>query len=1215
MASTSTMFMYHLTLQPPTAVTQAIVGQFARTKEQQILMAAGSRITLYRPDSQVGKLFPILSHDVFGVVRKMATFRLAGSGKGSDSGRLVILEYQPQVNRFDQLRADTFGKSGIRRVVPGEFVASDAKGRCVMVASVEKNKLVYVMSREIRQDHVVASGSDLIVSSPLEAHTPATLVFALIGLDVGHDNPIFATLEVDYKESDLDSTGVAFHNIEKQLVYYELDLGLNHVVRKWSDTVDRTANILFQVPGGDDGPSGVLVCSEDNITYRHHNQDALRVAIPRRRALTEDPNRRRYITAGVMHKMKDQFFFLLQAEDGDVFRLTIDMKQTQEGKTSLDAERLNIKYFDTLPVATSLCVLKNGFLFAACENGDHHLYTFLSLGDDDEETVFESGDFPAEPTEPYNPPFYEPRAHMNVAVAESIKNMSPNMDSKVLNLLANADSPQIYSVCGSGARSSFRTLKYGLETSELAESGLPSTPSAVWATKIHKDDPHHSYIVLSFTNSSLVLTVGETVEEASDTGFLDKGTPTLAVQLIGDDLLVQVHPRGIRYILSNGAVRDWKAPQHRTVVAASTNEQQIAVALSSGEIIYFEADADGAVHESSDKFQSDGTVTCLSLGEVPPGRLRSGFLAIGSDDSTVRILSLDPEEPMITKSLQALSASPISLLMMPMEDSSGGTTLYLHIGLYNGLYLRTMVDETTGELEHTRVRFLGGRPVKLTRVTIKERSALLALSTRPWLAYSDEQTKMVTLNPMDFEFLEGACNFSSSQCPEGMVGISNQSLKIFSVENLSNNYIVESIPLPYTPRAFVQFPEQPIFFVIGSDNNTLAPATKTRLLNEAATNGTPNTVTQELPPEHFGHPRGVQHWASQIQVVDPLDAKSIIASVDLDSNEAAVSLALVPFASQDGETFLLVGTGKDMVATPRSYTCGFIHVYRTSENFRLLTFIHKTQLDHPPYSMVPFTDRLLTGVGRDLMIFDLGMKQLLRKTRMRCGQSNITGIQTQGHRIIISDDRESITYAAYKQGDNKIIPFADDTTARWTTASAMVDYDTVAGGDKFGNVWLLRCPREASDEADEEGTTALLTHRPYLRGTATRLELMIHFFVQDIPMAIHKTPLIPGGSEVLVWTGLQGTIGVLAPFVAREQVDWFRNLEDHMKQEEPPLSGRDHLIYRGYYAPVKNVIDGDLCERFLTLPHDKKATIAGHMDEEVVEMERKIQEARTRVAF
>jgi len=82
MATTSTMFMYSLTLRPPSAVTQAIIGQFAGTKEQQILTAQGSRLVLQRLDGALGKVVPMVSHDVFGIIRTLAAFRLAGSNRG-----------------------------------------------------------------------------------------------------------------------------------------------------------------------------------------------------------------------------------------------------------------------------------------------------------------------------------------------------------------------------------------------------------------------------------------------------------------------------------------------------------------------------------------------------------------------------------------------------------------------------------------------------------------------------------------------------------------------------------------------------------------------------------------------------------------------------------------------------------------------------------------------------------------------------------------------------------------------------------------------------------------------------------------------------------------------------------------------------------------------------------------------------------------------------
>lgn len=649
-------------------------------------------------------------------------------------------------------------------MIPGQFLAADPKGRACLIASVEKNKLVYVLNRN--------SQAELTISSPLEAHKPGVLVFSMVALDVGYANPVFAALETEYTEADQDSSGQAAREAETQLVYYELDLGLNHVVRKWSEPVDQTSMLLFQVPGGNDGPSGVLVCGEENITYRHSNQEAFRVPIPRRKGATEDPQRKRCVVAGVMHKLKNSaglFFFLLQTEDGDLFKLTIDMVEDADGNATGEVERLKIKYFDTVPVASSLCILKSGFLYVASEFGNHHFYQFEKLGDDDEELEFSSDNFPTDPQASYDPVYFYPRPNENLALVESIDSMNPLTDCKVANL-TEEDAPQIYSVCGSGARSTFRTLKHGLEVNEIVASELPGNPSAVWTTKLRSDDQYDAYIVLSSTNSTLVLSIGETVEQVSDTGFLD-GVTTLAVQQLGEDGLIQVHPKGIRHI-RNGRVNEWSSPQHRSIVAAATNSRQVAIALSSGEIVYFEMDEDGSLAEYDEKKEMFGTVTCLSLGEVPEGRQRSSFLAVGCDDRTVRVLSLDPDSTLENKSVQALSAAPSSLNIMAMEDSSsGGSTLYLHIGLHSGVYLRTVLDEITGELTDTRQKFLGPKPVKLFQVSVQGSTCVLALSSRSWLGYSDPLTRGFMMTPLDYAELEWGWNFSSEQCVESMVGI------------------------------------------------------------------------------------------------------------------------------------------------------------------------------------------------------------------------------------------------------------------------------------------------------------------------------------------------------------------------------------------------------------------------------------------------------------
>ncbi|KAH9907364.1 Pre-mRNA-splicing factor rse-1 [Xylariomycetidae sp. FL2044] len=1140
------MFLYSLSIKPPTVITHAIIGQFSGTKEQQILTASSSRLTLYRPDPTLGKIVTLVSHDVFSIIRSIASFRLPGSPKdyiivGADSGRIAVLEYIAPQNRLSTVHLEAFGRSAVRRVVPGQYLAADPRGRACLIASVEKDKFVYILNRNVQ--------AELTISSPLGVHQPGVIVFSLVALDVGYANPVFASLETRYSDLEYDTSGQASPDVE--LVYYELDLGLNHVVRKWSEPVDPSSSLLFEVPGGKDGPSGVLVCGEESITYRHSNQEAFRMLIPRRRGATENPQRKRTIVSGVVHKLKntpEAFFFLLQTEDGDLFKVTLDMHEDSDGNSTGEVRRIKAIYFDTIPVANSLCILKSGFLFTASEFGNHQFYQFEKLGDD-QAPEFTSDGVSIDAHAVYQPTYFDPRPLENLTLVEDIDSMNPLLDCQVANFAG--DAPQIYSVCGNGARSRFRMLKHGLEVNEIVVSDLPAKFSAVWTTKLAKNNEYDAYIILTSSSDTLVMSIGEEVKQVDDSGLLTS-VNTMAIQQMGDDGIVQIYSKGIRHI-RNGHITEWPVPQHRSIIMTTTNEQQIAIALSSGEIVYFEMDGN-SLAEYDDRQQMFGTVTCLSLGQVPEGRLRSSFLAVGCDDCTVRILSVDPESTLQTKSVQALTASPSMLNIIAMTESSGGSRLYLHIGLHSGVYLRTALDEITGELSDTRQRFLGLKAVKLFQITIKGQACVLALSSKSWLGYVDP-VKGFMMTPLSYEPLEWGWNFSSEQCMEGIVGIHSNFLRIFSIDNLRDNLVQRSLPLTYTPRRLVKHPVGPYFYTIESEFNTLAPELREQLLADPqVTNGHRNI----LPPEDFGHPRGYGRWASCISVVDPLH-EQVLQKLDLEANEAATSVAVVPFTSQDGESFLVVGTGKDMVVDPRQFSAGFIHIYRFHEDGKELEFVHKTKVEEPPISIIPFQGRLAAGIGKVVRIYDLGLRQLLRKAEAAVAPGLITSLQSQGNRIIVGDVQH----------------------------------------DKFGNLWMVRCPDKVSKEADLIADP--LSHsRGYLSGAPNRLSLKCHFFAQDIPTSLTKTNLVTG---------------VLIPFVSREDAEFFQTLEMHMRTEDPSLVGRDHLMYRGYYTPVKSVIDGDLCERYSLLPTDKKHTIAGELSRSVEEVQRKISDARTRSAF
>ena len=63
---------------------------------------------------------------------------------------------------------------------------------------------------------------------------------------------------------------------------------------------------------------------------------------------------------------------------------------------------------------------------------------------------------------------------------------------------------------------------------------------------------------------------------------------------------------------------------------------QVVIALSGGELIYFELSIQGQLLEV-DKKDLAGDVACLDVAPVPEGRQRSRFLAVASYDSTVTV--------------------------------------------------------------------------------------------------------------------------------------------------------------------------------------------------------------------------------------------------------------------------------------------------------------------------------------------------------------------------------------------------------------------------------------------------------------------------------------------------------------------------------------------------------------------------------------------------
>jgi splicing factor 3B subunit 3 len=146
--------------------------------------------------------------------------------------------------------------------------------------------------------------------------------------------------------------------------------------------------------------------------------------------------------------------------------------------------------------------------------------------------------------------------------------------------------------------------------------------------------------------------------------------------------------------------------------------------------------------------------------------------------------------------------------------------------------------------------------------------------------------------------------------------------------------------------------------------------------------------------KQVGYPRAPS-WAGALRILDPSSNKTH-QLVELDADEVGVALEVVVFADRGADVFLAVGTVVGFNLHPASGagetrvgTEARIRVYRfvAAPHTQRLELVSVTKVHDVPSSLCAFDGRLLAGVGTSLVLYDLGLKQLLRKCELKGARS------------------------------------------------------------------------------------------------------------------------------------------------------------------------------------------------------------------------------------
>ncbi|RLV93793.1 Pre-mRNA-splicing factor RSE1 [Spathaspora sp. JA1] len=1121
----SQLYLYNLTLKDSTHYTHTLLGQFHPKSPtiQYLILVSPTHLTLLEPNSDTGKLETIHSQRVIGVINQASVVRIDELDYvvlTSDSGNLTILKYDG--TKFIARDNLPMCKNGWGRTYPGEFLAVDYASRCVFVGAIERNKLIYKLD----------SGE---LSSPIEVHS-GSVCLSVCALDQGFDNnPCFACLEIE------DDVIV--------LNYYQLDLGLNHIIKTRAEEIPQDCSYVVGLPSH---IGGVLLLGTNWLAIESRNERTRKLLpLPRRKG--QDT----IITTHILHRLKKNhdFFILIQSQLGDLFKIVVDYDQDRE-----IVRDVTVSYFDTIPPCISLNIFKSGFLFANVLNNDKLLYQFEKLGETSTTTIKLSTH--TDHTDEVNLTL---KALDNLALIDIHESLTPILDAKYSSNLSVLSSHYLKQVIR------------GIPTSTLVSSPIPFIPTSIFTTKLTMTSEYDSYLVVtsSLVSTTLVLSLGEVVEEVEDSKLITD-QHTLAIQQIGRSSLIQVYTTGIRHIGTK--VTDWYSPGGITIIQASTNNNQVIIAMSNCEVVYFEVDFDDQLIEYQQRLELSSSITSLCLGDT------AKVAVIGCSDETIQVVSLDESDCLEVKSLQALSSNATSLIMI--DD-------VVHIGMENGVIAKSRLDRK--QLRDTRVQYLGSRPILMSKLTIGDQTSILAISNnKAWISYTQKTTNTWKVMPLlDIDIID-ASSFTSEEM-QGIVGIQGNELVIFQLGNNEDDEeeaefdfnrewtIKKQVRLRYTPRNMIVDKDKT--YIVETQYGITSPYNQ-------------EDIDQDYY-DAFGYERAKNGTASCIQVVQD---ESIVQSIEIE--HTIISMTKVTFKN---EPCLIIGITTNQKYLPTSHDECYLYTYTLEPELKLL---HKTKLSYKPTVLLAFNNRLIVGSGNHIFLYELGKSQLLRKsTSIISYLSNINSIlHIESNRIVITDASSScISYAKYDSGLNQFIPFADDVTKRQITAITSLDYDTVVSGDKFGNIRINRLDQDISRQSDE--SWSLVKHTDGLfNSTSSKLSNLATIYVHDIPVKLLKV------DDAIIWTGLMGTITGLLPLLTTSEVEWLNKLQISMRNHTSfNILDKDHLKSRSYYDPVKCIIDGDLLEMYHILSQQDKLSISRSINRSPGEIEKKLESLRNRI--
>ncbi|KAL5060463.1 hypothetical protein RYX36_032067 [Vicia faba] len=554
------------------AILQVLYANLRSPSSNDVVFGKETSIELVVIDED-GNVQTVCDQPVFGIIKDLAVlpwnekFRARRppqtQGKDllvalSDSGKLSLLTFCNEMNRFFPITHVQLSDPGHMRNIPGRMLAIDSSG-CFIAASAYEDRLALfsmstsMIGNDIIDERIIYPSEGertAIASRAMQKTSISGTIWSMcfISLDIrqpsNEHNPVLAII--------LNRNGAAQN--ELLLLEWNVKAHTVSVISQYVDTGPLAHNIV-EVPNSL-GLAFLFRAGDVLLMDFRDPHNPLCVYKTCLNILPFAMEEQTYMDDSCkLHDLDDEGFSvaacaLLQLSDFDPMCIDSDSGNTNSGPKyicSWSWEPENLKVPRMI-----FCVDTGEFfmieVFVDYDGPKFSLSECLYKGLPCKELLWVKGGYLASMVEMGDSVVLKLRDG-RLSFTNLIQNISPIFDVAAGDY-HDEKHEQMFACCGVTPEGSLRIIQSGINVEKLLRT--PSTYEGVagtWTVRMKITDSYHSFLVLSFLGETRILSVGLSFTDVTDNVGFQPNVCTLACGLVSDGLLVQIYQSTVKLCL------------------------------------------------------------------------------------------------------------------------------------------------------------------------------------------------------------------------------------------------------------------------------------------------------------------------------------------------------------------------------------------------------------------------------------------------------------------------------------------------------------------------------------------------------------------------------------------------------------------------------------------------------------------------------------------